>query len=202
MENLKIKIIDFSNAEEAIQLQRKIFREDGMINIIASLDRDLFIEVTKMNYPDDHIKYYLAYYNNIPVGITGLYWYPEYPNSMWLGWFGVLPEYRCKGIGTAILEWSMAESLNQGKKSLRLYTDMKEMKKAIKLYEDLGFKGEKYSVEELTYDCYVYSKSLIDEPITEWGNRNLELAEQTDFENIDDDYKLKIYNEYKERYFK
>ena len=197
---LEIKIVDFSNALEAIELQREIFKEDGMINILASLDRDIFIKKTNIVYPNDHIKYYLAYYDNIPVGITGLYWYPEWPSSMWLGWFGVLEEYRCKGIGTSVLEWSMQESLNQGKQFLRLYTDAIEMQTAIKLYKDLGFVGEKYSVEKLTYDCYVFSKSLTNEPVTSWGDKNLGLAEQSDFENLDEDFKNKVFEEYKEEY--
>jgi hypothetical protein len=68
-----LKIVDFSNYKTAIKIQREIFpNEDGTINILASLDRDLFIKTTGVFYVDDDVKYYLAYNNEEIVGITGL----------------------------------------------------------------------------------------------------------------------------------
>ena len=125
--NLEIKVVDFTNAREAIEVQRTIFpEEDGLVNILASLDRELFEKETGLHYPDDHIKYYLAYSNNKPVGITGLYYQPGDQEEMWLAWFGVIAEYRGLGYGTSILEWSMNKVLSVGRKTLRLYTDIVE----------------------------------------------------------------------------
>ena len=56
-ENLEFKIVDFSNALEAIDVQRSIFDEDGLLNILDSLDHDLFISLTNLPYPDDNVKY-------------------------------------------------------------------------------------------------------------------------------------------------
>ena len=105
---LNFKVVDFTNAEEAIKVQRNIFEEeDGMINIVASLDRDLFVKITGINYPDDKVKYYLAYNGDIPVGITGFY-IEDSTCERWLAWFGVVPEYRNLGYGKEILNWSFS----------------------------------------------------------------------------------------------
>ncbi len=201
MEQLTVKIVDFHNALEAIETQRKIFPEDGLLNILASLDRELFQKESGILYPDDHIRYYLAYIAEKPIGITGLYYQPGDTEEMWLAWFGVLSEYRNKGYGTAILNWTMEEVLRQGRKVLRLYTDMIECGDAITLYEKLGFHGEKYSAEELSYDCYIYSKSLMNKEISTWNNKFLGLAQQSSYEQKDDFFKEKIFQKYKDVYF-
>lgn len=202
MKGLTIKIVDFKNALEAIELQRKIFPEDGLLNILASLDRDLFQKETGMYYPDDHVKYYLAYLSGQPIGITGLYYQPGDTEEMWVAWFGVLSEYRNQGYGSAILNWTMEEVVRQGRKTIRLYTDMIECKDAITLYEKLGFHGEKYSVEDLSYDCYIFSKSLINEEIPLWNNQFLGLAQQSSYEQMDDKFKEELFEKYRELYFK
>ena len=116
------------------------------MNILASLDRELFIEKTNLFYPDDKIKYYLAYMEEKIIGMTGLY--IEGNNEAWLGWFGILPQLRNQGYGKLLLEETIKIAKNNGHKVLRLYTDKKENATAIKLYEKLGFTGEKYSFEK------------------------------------------------------
>lgn len=198
--NLEYKIVDFGNALDAIDIQRKIFSGDGMINILASLDRDLFISVSGIHYIDDHIKYYLVCDGDVKVGIVGLYYYPDDDESMWLGWFGVLSEYRGRGYGRVILNWAMNEVLRCGRKYLRLYTDKDENIEAIKLYEKLGFIGEKYISEELDYNCYIYSKSVVGNDIELWNNRYLGLKNQSQLEVIDEMTKENILNKYKQAY--
>lgn len=198
--NLEFKIVDFSNALEAIFVQRKIFDDDGLLNILSSLDYNLFISLTNLPYPDDHVKYYLAYLNNQPIAITGLYYYPDYPDDMWLAWFGVIPEYQGLGYGKMVLTWSMEKALSEGKKNFRLYTDESTMCTAVKLYKSFGFIGEKYTCEELDYDCYLYSKSLIGNKVDLWDNKFLGLANQSSFEREDDDYKERIFKIYKDKY--
>lgn len=200
-EDLTFKVVDFKNAKVAIEIQRTIFEEDGMLNILASLDRELFIEKTGINYIDDHVKYYLAYLNNIPVGITGLYYYPGYENEMWLAWFGVLKEYRNLKIGTKILKWSMNYALESGRNILRLYTDIKENATAIILYKKLGFSGVKYDSELLGYDCHIFSKNLQKDSPEPWDGRNLNLAYQSSLEKIDEAKKGEIYSLYEKNYF-
>lgn len=199
--DIEFKIVDFDNAEEAIDVQRKIFPEDGMINILASIDRELFMEITSIYYPDDKVKYYLAYKNKKAIGITGLYEYKDTPNENWIAWFGVLPEYRRLGYGSKILEWTMEKAKNSQKTIIRLYTEMGGNDKAIELYRKLGFVEEKYLAEKLTYNCYIFSKSLTEQPTKKFTNTNLGLAEQTGFEKVDQAIKNEIYNYYKDNYF-
>lgn len=199
---LEVKIVDFTNALEAIDLQRNIFSEDGLMNILNSLDYELFISLTNLPYPNDHVKYYLAYLNGIPIGITGLYDYAGYDDESWLGWFGIHPNYQGKGYGKKLLEWSMNKVKESNRKVLRLYTDETNMQVATNLYTSLGFIHEKYNGEVLDYNCYIYSKSLTNEPVKTWNDKFLGLAQQSIFEREDEAFKERIFNIYKEKYLK
>ena len=180
---MKFVLVDFTNYKKAIEIQNKIFpKEDGTINILASLDRDLLKKKTGMDYEDDNVKYYIAYENNEAIGITGLYYYDNV--SAWLGWFGVLPDKRRKSYGKRILEKTMELARQKGFKTMRLYTDAIENADAIKLYKKMGFVGEKYSAEELLYDCYIYSKSLCNKKVDLWNNKKLGLAYQSQLDHL------------------
>ncbi len=180
---MEFVLVDFSNYKKAIEIQNEIFpEEDGTINILASLDRDLFIEKTGMDYVDDHVKYFIVYDNNEEIGITGLYYYDN--ESAWLPWFGVLPDKRRKSYGKNMLLKTMDIAKQKGFKTMRLYTDRVENSNAIKLYEKMGFVGEKYSAEKLTYDCYIYSKSLCDRQVELWNNKVLGLSYQSQLDHL------------------
>lgn len=192
---MKFVLVDFTNYKKAIEIQNKIFpNEDGTINILASLDRDLFKKKTGMDYEDDNVKYYIAYDNNEAIGITGLYYFDSV--SAWLGWFGVLPDKRRKLYGKRILEKTMELARQKGFKTMRLYTDAIENADAIKLYKKMGFVGEKYSAEELLYDCYIYSKSLCNEKVDLWNNKKLGLAYQSQLDHLSKKETKEILNMY------
>lgn len=58
---MELVLVDKNNYKEAIGIQNIIFpNENGALNILASLDRSLFIKSTGLNYVDDHVKYYLV----------------------------------------------------------------------------------------------------------------------------------------------
>ena len=180
---MEFVLVDFTNYKKAIEIQNIIFpNEDGTINILASLDRELFIKKTGIDYVEDNVKYYIVYDNNEEVGITGLYNYDSI--SAWLAWFGVLPDKRRKSYGKRILEKTMKLAKQKGFKTMRLYTDAIENADAIKLYKKLGFVGEKYTAEDLLYDCYIYSKSLNDEKVDLWNNKLLGLSEQSQLDHF------------------
>ena len=180
---MEFVLVDFTNYKKAIEIQNIIFpNEDGTINILASLDRELFIKKTGIDYVEDNVKYYIVYDNNEEVGITGLYNYDSI--SAWLAWFGVLPDKRRKSYGKRILEKTMELAKQKGFKTMRLYTDAIENADAIKLYKKLGFVGEKYTAEDLLYDCYIYSKSLNDEKVDLWNNKLLGLSEQSQLDHF------------------
>ncbi len=86
---LEYELIDNNNINLATSIQYTIFPDAcAYLHYKYSIDT---------NYKNE--KYYIAKYNNIPVAITGLYAHNEIDDeSIWLGWFGVLPEFRSKGI--------------------------------------------------------------------------------------------------------
>lgn len=51
---MTIELVDFNNYKKAIKIQNEIFpNEDGTLNILASLDRELFMKKTGMFYEDE-----------------------------------------------------------------------------------------------------------------------------------------------------
>ncbi len=185
-----IKLVDFNNYKEAIKIQNMIFpNEDGTLNILASLDRKLFMEKTGLFYVDDNVKFYIAYVNNEIVGITGIYNYKA--DEGWLAWFGILSEYRGNGYGKELLKKTIDIAIDSGYKTFRLYTDRVGNADAIKLYIKMGFIGEKYLAEKLSYDCWIYSKSLTNEKVKLLNNENLKLGYQSVLDKME---KRKIKN--------
>ena len=194
---MKLNLVNFKNYKKAIEIQKEIFPdEDGTLNILASLDRDLFMKKTGMFYDDDYVKYYIAFINDEPIGITGIYRFQL--DEAWLAWFGILPIHEHKGYGEKLLRETMKMAKEQGYTTLRLYTDKVKNAKAIRLYEKIGFVGEKYSAEKVDYDCWIYSINLYNDKVTLWDNKNLNLIGQTELEQVDKqtlEKILKIYDE-------
>ena len=192
---MELIIVDRNNYKEAIIIQREIFpEENGTLNILASLDRDLFMKMTGLPYDDDDVKYYLAKEDNQYVGITGLYYFDK--DSAWLGWFGIAPKYRNKGLGRELLRKTMELAKEKNFKYLRIYTDYIANHDAVILYEKENFVSEKYTKEELPYDCRIYSKSLTNEKISLWNNKNLGLSYQSDLEKLNEEDINKILEKY------
>ena len=48
-------------------------------------------------------EWYMIYDGNKPIGCCGLYSLNENTDELWLGWFGLIPEYRNKNIGIKAL---------------------------------------------------------------------------------------------------
>ena len=194
---MELILVDKSNYKKAIEIQRMIFpKEDGALNILASLDRNLFIEKTGLDYVDDHVKYYLAKVDDNYIGITGIYYYDS--DNAWLGWFGILKEFRNKGLGRELLRNTVSKAKSMNFKNMRLYTDFVDNKDAIKLYEEEGFVGEKYTFEKLSYDCRIYSKSLINDDVNLWDNKNLNLTYQSSLDHMNRDDVNRIIKMYDE----
>ncbi len=192
---MELKSVDRTNYKEAIRIQNSIFpHENGALNILASLDRDLFIKVSGLAYPDHRVRYWLADTGGTAAGISGLYHYGGEPDDVWLGWFGILAEYRQRGYGRELLELTMRKAASEGFRCLRLYTDYRDNHDAVRLYEALGFAGEKYTAEELPYDCRIYSKHLCGGEAIPWDNRYLDLSRQAELELTDPDRIIRLYD--------
>ena len=162
------------NLELACEIQNTIFpEEDARENFIEQINKDSYRK---------EMDYYIVFVENTPIGVTGIYAYHEYPDDAWLGWFGVLKDYRRNGYGGIILDKTIELAKQKGYKNFRLYTD-ETAKSAHKLYESRGMVKELYDNpddknEYFDYEIYVYSRSLTNEPIDLWNNKVLGLKEQ------------------------
>lgn len=169
--------VDSNNLDLAVKIQNIIFPlEDGRQNYIEG--------ITNNPYRKEMVNY-IAYGDEIPVGVVGLYSYNEYPNDAWLSWFGVLEEYRHKGYGSKMFDFFETLSLEKGYTSIRVYTN-DEFDKAILLYEKKEMIKEFYKneleSEEINSGTIIYSKSLTKEKAEKWNNKFLGLTMQSEKE--------------------
>ena len=144
-----------------------------------------------------------AYDNNDIVAITGLYsdFDINETNSIWLGWFGVRPEFRRRSIGAEVLNFTIKEAYELAKKYpikfLRLYTSIDENATAQLLYKKIMDFPEKYNhPKDFTYgsSCLIWTKSLFGDSIIPWNNRYLGLNEIEEQEKKYLDIFMKKYN--------
>lgn len=177
---LRFEKITWDNLELACRIQNTIFpEEDARENFIEQINNDPYRK---------EMDYYIVYLDSNPIGITGIYAYHEYPEDAWLGWFGLLKEFRGHNYGSAILDKTMKLAKEKGYKNFRLYTD-EFAKTAHKLYESKGMIKELYDREDdkdeyFIADTYVYSIGLIGNKPELWNNKLLGLKEQGEKENM------------------
>jgi GNAT superfamily N-acetyltransferase len=139
--------IDKDNIDEAINLLNLVFPKDikrynnPEIGLRCSLDPQEY-----KNYYDyfklEKTTPYVLKDNGKIIGTTGLYHLKtDAPTDIWLGWFCIAPNYRGKGLGRKLLEWTMGRAREEGFEKLKLYTsDDPGLEVSQKLYEKLGFK--------------------------------------------------------------
>jgi GNAT superfamily N-acetyltransferase len=153
-----IKRVTDANLKEAVYIQNKIFPDvyNGSADIEAS--------VGQAHSWMDKLEYYLAYLDGMPIGITGVYSYKDYPKDAWMGWFGVLPEFRCKGIGSCLFDITVAKAKEMGFENFRVYTDEIALDDESKFYDNKGMLCERYDNSKDVYtrisQTLVYSLSL------------------------------------------
>lgn len=192
-QNITFEKVTTKNIKGAIKAQRTIFPgEDGAINLQICADKSL----VKKYYgkESDYREVFEAWVardkkDNI-VGITGIYSYFEYPEDAWLGWFGVLPNFRRLGYGQKILLWTMARAKDLGFKNFRLYTDLVDDKEAVELYRKVGMIEEPYLTEVLDANTFIFSKSLNSNITEKLGNKMLFLKEQEEIQNQSSDIEI------------
>lgn len=177
--NISFVKINKANLKIACRIQNEIFPdEDDSMNYIEQINKDPYRKEQD---------YYLVYANNIPIGITGIYSYHEYPDDAWLGWFGILNEYRNQGYGTKVLNQTIKLAKEKNYTKFRLYTD-EYAHEAHRLYESINMQKELYDNPDdkdkyIPAKIYIYSLSLTDKPIDKWNNKNIGLKEQSEKEH-------------------
>jgi len=141
--------------------------------------------------------YFLVYLDGDVIGITGLYYEERLgeKNTVWLGWYGLLPAYRKLGLGKQVLLDTIEEAKKRNFDTFRLYTSANYCPDACILYGKVMDIGEDYTLEEPEMRRRVYSKSLTDKKVVPWNNRYLFLSENHEEEGT----ALKIYKEQTEK---
>ena len=158
------------------------------LNLALNIQKELFPRYSaEQNYRESTkanscYEYYIVKQNENCIGITGIYYYPEYPDSAWLGWFGIRESYRQKHYGTTVLGMFEGIAYERGFKYARLYTDKFDNDIAISFYESNSYVSEDYINEEdpasLQYPILIFSKSLTNQPLSLWNNKSIGLTEQ------------------------
>ncbi len=171
---LRYEKITKDNIKYAVEIQMKIFPgECAYLEYLDVINKHLQWQ-----------NYYLVYDNDNVIGVTGLYCSEDIneTNSIWLGWFGVLEEYRQKGYAKKMLldtiEMAKEYSLEYPIKYFRIYTSTRDNPTVQILYKDIMDIEEVYNnKDDYTYDntCVIYSKSLTDENVPYWNNRFLNI---------------------------
>ncbi len=135
---MKFEEVTKDNLEQAKIVQRLIFpNEDGSNDLFYSTENDRVL--LRM------FKYFLVRVKGKIIGITGLYSFISYPEDVFLGWFGVVPDERLKGFGEKILIKTEQLAKSLGYKNIRLYTDQIDNSNAVRLYQKFGYISEVYN---------------------------------------------------------
>jgi|GEM_PF-1620688 len=135
---LSIRIVPLSKKylDEANLLVEKIFlyKQDRKIARI-NLEESLFLRNSG--------KWYWVAIDKSGklVGVTGLYLDTKDEDVIWLGWFGVHPEYRRQGMGTFLFEFTIKAAKRREFKTIKIYTSTdKHERAAHRMYESYEFK--------------------------------------------------------------
>lgn len=121
---------------------------DGVVSLIYDIfpykyDRmNATVSFKKSLEKPDSIKNYwiLKTHENRVIGVIGLYRDQRDETVLWIGWFGVHPEYRRKGIGSRLLRHAIKKANIQGAKTLKVYSSFDKNELAShSFYENHGF---------------------------------------------------------------
>lgn len=150
MNNLKYIKVNRNNKEIAFDIQKTIWKDNP--------DYNNFIDKSE-NSKEDYISF-IVYKNNSPIGITGVYVEDIDKTTIWLDWYGILPEYRNKGYGRTVLLDTIKYCKNLNKfEYFRIETNFWEGRPAISLYDDVMHYKENYTIEGHT-NCLIYTYSF------------------------------------------
>ncbi len=170
---LRYEILNLKNLDIAFKIQKDIWPSDPDY-------MDLYDKAT--NTKDDNC-FFLVYDKNNLVGITGVDVFREYPDTVWLDWFAILPEYRKNGYGKKVLIDTIqyCKSLNKFD-TFRVETTYYENRPALFLYDKVMQLKEDYTAEDtesIKQQTIIYSYSL-NGKLELWNNKYLGLIEYYD----------------------
>ena len=170
--NIEYVKLDSYNFEHAYQVQKLIWDDDP--------DYQCFYN--KAMNPSIYDTCFLVYLGADLIGITGTYIEDFDTESIWLDWFGILPEYRGNGYGETILLDTIRYCQSFDKFAyFRLDTTYWEDRPAIGLYDKVMDLKEKYTredTEEIDHHYLIYTYNLKRTNYTKpWNNRFIGLVD-------------------------
>jgi len=158
------------------------------IELAHSIEKKIFPDYDALNNYKDSLKegakgeFYIIEEKGNNIGVIGLYSYDDYPLDAWLGFFGLLDEYRHQGYGAQAIQFFEGLARTWGFKYARLFTDTFDNDHAKEFYKEQGYKEEIYFNKEdpasLKYPISIFSKSLFDDECPAWNNRNIHFTKQ------------------------
>lgn len=162
--------LNVENIDIAYQIQKETWPEDPDYD-------DLYDKAT--NTLDDNC-FFLVYDEDSLIGITGVDVFRQYPDTIWLDWFTILPNYRRKGYGEKVL-LDVIEYCKSLKKyqSFRVETTYYESRPALFLYDKIMKVKEKYTredTEDIKNNTLIYTYPL-NGKLKLWNNQYLGLRE-------------------------
>ena len=172
----KLRFVELSmhNLKIATDIESKIFPDSNAYYIYKQK-----VEGKLNNY----FSTYIAYLRDIPIGILGLYEIPDYSDTIWLNWFGILPEYRHKGYGKQMLDFIIEQAKTHNKDFLRLYTSEIYNNSASDFYKKhMDLQEDYYNDQESNKEFIkkikpkIYGKSLNDNEIPLWNNKFIDIS--------------------------
>ena len=156
------------NVETAIDIGVKIFGEpdrDGItkeFRAAAEVQPEKDLAEQDLGMVDLH--YYIFAKDGTDIGIIGHNKVKGHDDDAWLGWFGILPEYRGGGMAKIVVNQMYDIAAAQpGVKTVRFYvTTEPEYQIAYKMYERMGFKTEPYrpDAKDAASMVTVFSKAV------------------------------------------
>lgn len=176
IKELRFEELNKDNIKIAAKLQYEIFPTSSAYSVykskITGERKGLYIG-------------YIAYMDDIPIGVTGIYEIPEYSDTVWLSWFGLKKEYRKLGYGKQIFDHTAQMAKALGKKYLRLYTFEIWNNEAQTFYKRNMDLGEYYYNEKEHKDIFegkpkIFSMSLCNEKVDLWNNKFINISEDED----------------------
>lgn len=170
---LKYIPVDLENLKLAYKIQKEQWPEEPDYN-------DLYDKA--INTTSDNIEF-LVYNNETLIGITGVDVIGKFRDSIWLGWFTILPKYRRNGFGKKVLLDTIeyCKGLNKYN-NFRIDTVYYEDRPSLFLYDKIMDLREDYTCEdtnEYKNNFLIYTKGLNSEP-EPWNNRYLGLKKYYD----------------------
>ena len=108
------------NIDDYSSLKEKLYSDFGS-PFIETIE--YWCENRENNYTGKFWQLWIIYQDDILVGVCGLYSLKETIDELWLGWFGILPEYRNMNIGSEVLTEIKRKSIGFGSKRIYSYVD-------------------------------------------------------------------------------